>query len=96
MRYLFIVSVSCVIIFIVFCVFSFGGEQSFQRLNNSDALMLTQVCTSFIKGKTPFLNTRRSAADNLVLKTCCKCVYPYLCMCSEVAEKQEECILEEH
>ncbi|XP_047589043.1 N-acetyllactosaminide beta-1,6-N-acetylglucosaminyl-transferase-like isoform X1 [Lutra lutra] len=55
MRYLFIVSVSCVIIFIVFYVFSFGGEQSFQRPNNSDTLILTQVCTSFIKGKTPFL-----------------------------------------
>lgn len=55
MRYLFIFSVSCVIIFIVFYVFSFGGEQSFQRLNNSETLMLTQVCASFIKGKTPFL-----------------------------------------
>lgn len=55
MRYLFIVSVSCVIIFIVLYVFMFGGEQSLQRLNNSDTLMLTQVCASFIKGKTPFL-----------------------------------------
>ncbi|XP_060019687.1 N-acetyllactosaminide beta-1,6-N-acetylglucosaminyl-transferase isoform X6 [Lagenorhynchus albirostris] len=55
MRYLFIVSVSCVIIFIVFYVFNFGGEQGFQRLNNSDTLMLSQVCISFISGKTPFL-----------------------------------------
>uniref|UniRef100_A0A8D0X179 N-acetyllactosaminide beta-1,6-N-acetylglucosaminyl-transferase n=1 Tax=Sus scrofa TaxID=9823 RepID=A0A8D0X179_PIG len=55
MRFLFIASVSCVIIFIVFYAFHFGGEQSFQRLNNSDPLMLSQVCTSSIKGKTPFL-----------------------------------------
>ncbi|KAJ8790572.1 hypothetical protein J1605_004545 [Eschrichtius robustus] len=55
MRYLFIVSVSCVIIFIVFYVFNFGGEQGFQRLNNSDTSMLSQVCISFINGKTPFL-----------------------------------------
>nr|XP_054346922.1 N-acetyllactosaminide beta-1,6-N-acetylglucosaminyl-transferase-like [Pongo pygmaeus] len=55
MRYLFIISVSSVIIFIVFSVFNFGGDQSFQRLNISDPLMLTQVCTSFINGKTRFL-----------------------------------------
>ncbi|XP_071469780.1 N-acetyllactosaminide beta-1,6-N-acetylglucosaminyl-transferase isoform X5 [Marmota flaviventris] len=55
LRYLFIVSVSTVVIFIVFYVFSFGGEQSYQKLNSSDTLMLTQVCTSFINGKTPFL-----------------------------------------
>ncbi|XP_063488470.1 N-acetyllactosaminide beta-1,6-N-acetylglucosaminyl-transferase isoform X3 [Symphalangus syndactylus] len=55
MRYLFIISVSSVIIFIVFSVFNFGGDQSFQRLNISNPLMLTQVCTSFINGKTRFL-----------------------------------------
>ncbi|XP_011886660.1 PREDICTED: N-acetyllactosaminide beta-1,6-N-acetylglucosaminyl-transferase, isoform B isoform X3 [Cercocebus atys] len=55
MRYLFVISVSSVIIFIVFSVFNFGGDQSFQRLNISDPLMLTQVCTSFINGKTRFL-----------------------------------------
>ncbi|XP_017382189.1 N-acetyllactosaminide beta-1,6-N-acetylglucosaminyl-transferase-like isoform X2 [Cebus imitator] len=55
MRYLFVISVSSVIIFIVFSVFNFGGDQSFQRLNISDSLMLTRVCTSFINGKTPFL-----------------------------------------
>ncbi|XP_040105173.1 N-acetyllactosaminide beta-1,6-N-acetylglucosaminyl-transferase-like [Oryx dammah] len=55
MRSLFIVSVSCVIVFIVFCVFNFGGDQGFQRLNNSDTWMLTQVCTSLIKDKTPLL-----------------------------------------
>ncbi|XP_060470798.1 N-acetyllactosaminide beta-1,6-N-acetylglucosaminyl-transferase isoform X3 [Panthera onca] len=55
MRYLFVVSVSCVVLFIVLYVFGFGGEPGFQRLNNSDTWMLTQVCTSFIKGRTPFL-----------------------------------------
>ncbi|XP_029799578.1 N-acetyllactosaminide beta-1,6-N-acetylglucosaminyl-transferase-like [Suricata suricatta] len=55
MRYLFIVSVSCVILFIVLYAFGFGSEQGFQRLNNSDTWMLTQVCTSFIRGKMPFL-----------------------------------------
>jgi N-acetyllactosaminide beta-1,6-N-acetylglucosaminyltransferase len=55
MRCLFIVSVSTVIVFIIFYVFSFGGDQTYQRLNISDTLMLTQICTSFINGKTPFL-----------------------------------------
>ncbi|XP_058523954.1 N-acetyllactosaminide beta-1,6-N-acetylglucosaminyl-transferase isoform X3 [Ochotona princeps] len=55
MRYLFVVSVSTVVIFIVFYAFSFGGEQSSPRLNASEALLLAQVCTSFINGKTPFL-----------------------------------------
>ncbi|CAN0506732.1 unnamed protein product [Rangifer tarandus platyrhynchus] len=55
MRSLFIVSVSCVIVFIVFCVFNFRGEQGFQKLSNSDTWMLTQVCTSLIKDKTPLL-----------------------------------------
>ncbi|XP_060045157.1 N-acetyllactosaminide beta-1,6-N-acetylglucosaminyl-transferase isoform X2 [Erinaceus europaeus] len=55
MRCLFIISISCVVIFIVFYVFAFGRERSFQRLNSSDTLILTQVCTSFIEGKTPLL-----------------------------------------
>ncbi|KAM4835417.1 N-acetyllactosaminide beta-1,6-N-acetylglucosaminyl-transferase isoform 3-T3 [Thomomys bottae] len=54
-RSLFIVSVSTVVVFIVFYVFSFGGDQSYQRLNISDAWTLTQVCTSFINGKAAFL-----------------------------------------
>ncbi|XP_023567852.1 N-acetyllactosaminide beta-1,6-N-acetylglucosaminyl-transferase isoform X3 [Octodon degus] len=53
MRYLFIASVSTVIIFIVFYVFSFGGNRNYQRLNLSDALTLAQICTSFTDGKTP-------------------------------------------
>uniref|UniRef100_A0A8C0N6J0 Glucosaminyl (N-acetyl) transferase 2 (I blood group) n=1 Tax=Canis lupus familiaris TaxID=9615 RepID=A0A8C0N6J0_CANLF len=53
-RYLFIASVSCVVVFIVCYMLGPGGEQSFQKLNHSEALMLTQVCTSFIKGKAPF------------------------------------------
>ncbi|XP_076427699.1 N-acetyllactosaminide beta-1,6-N-acetylglucosaminyl-transferase-like [Peromyscus maniculatus bairdii] len=55
MRYLFIVSVTTVIVFIVLYLLSFGGDQSYQKLNISDSVMLTQVCTSFINGKTPFL-----------------------------------------
>ncbi|VFV30844.1 PREDICTED: n-acetyllactosaminide [Lynx pardinus] len=55
MRYLFVVSVSCVVLLIVLYVFGFRGAPGFQRLNNSDTWMLTQVCTSFIKGRTPFL-----------------------------------------
>ncbi|XP_060228963.1 N-acetyllactosaminide beta-1,6-N-acetylglucosaminyl-transferase isoform X3 [Meriones unguiculatus] len=54
-RYLFIVSATTVIVFIVLYVLSFGGDQSYQKLNVSDSVMLTQVCTSFINGKTPFL-----------------------------------------
>ncbi|XP_027630665.1 N-acetyllactosaminide beta-1,6-N-acetylglucosaminyl-transferase isoform X1 [Tupaia chinensis] len=55
LRGLFIVSVSAVILFIVFYVFNFGGDQNFQRLNSSDTVMLSQICTSFMNGKTPFL-----------------------------------------
>ncbi|XP_021116331.1 N-acetyllactosaminide beta-1,6-N-acetylglucosaminyl-transferase isoform X3 [Heterocephalus glaber] len=55
MRCLFIVSVSTVIIFIVFHVVNFGGDQSYQRLNISDTLMLTRVCASFAGGKSLFL-----------------------------------------
>ncbi|XP_040611798.1 N-acetyllactosaminide beta-1,6-N-acetylglucosaminyl-transferase isoform X5 [Mesocricetus auratus] len=54
MRYLFIVSVTTVIVFIVLYVLSFGGDQSYQKLNISDSVMLTQVCTSFINGRSPF------------------------------------------
>ncbi|XP_037374750.2 N-acetyllactosaminide beta-1,6-N-acetylglucosaminyl-transferase-like [Talpa occidentalis] len=57
-RYLFAVPVSCMILLIAFYVFSFGREQSFQ-LNNSESLLLTQACTSFIEGKTPFLWRRK-------------------------------------
>ncbi|XP_058141198.1 N-acetyllactosaminide beta-1,6-N-acetylglucosaminyl-transferase isoform X10 [Dasypus novemcinctus] len=55
MRFLFIIPVLSVIILIVFYVFNFGGNQSPQKLNTSETLMLAQVCTSFIKGKTSFL-----------------------------------------
>ncbi|KFO33782.1 N-acetyllactosaminide beta-1,6-N-acetylglucosaminyl-transferase, isoform B [Fukomys damarensis] len=55
MRCLFIASVSTVIVFIVFYVFNFGGDQSYQRPNISDTLMLTRVCASFASGQTPFL-----------------------------------------
>ncbi|XP_028619031.1 N-acetyllactosaminide beta-1,6-N-acetylglucosaminyl-transferase isoform X2 [Grammomys surdaster] len=55
MRYFFIVSVTTVIVFIVLYVLSFGGDQSYQKLNISDSVMLAQVCTSFINGKSPFL-----------------------------------------
>ncbi|XP_051050355.1 N-acetyllactosaminide beta-1,6-N-acetylglucosaminyl-transferase isoform X3 [Phodopus roborovskii] len=55
MRYLFIVSVTTVIVFIVLYVLSFGGDQSYQKLNISDSVMLTQVCASFVNGKSPFL-----------------------------------------
>ncbi|XP_045154058.1 N-acetyllactosaminide beta-1,6-N-acetylglucosaminyl-transferase isoform X2 [Echinops telfairi] len=54
-RSLFIVSVSSVIVFIVFYVFNFGGYQVFQHLNTSETWMLSQVCSTFIKGKTSFL-----------------------------------------
>uniref|UniRef100_A0A8C2YK57 Glucosaminyl (N-acetyl) transferase 2 (I blood group) n=1 Tax=Chinchilla lanigera TaxID=34839 RepID=A0A8C2YK57_CHILA len=54
-RYLFVASVSAVIVFIVFYVFSFGGSQSYQRLNVSDTLMLTQVCASFTSARAPSL-----------------------------------------
>ncbi|XP_031214247.1 N-acetyllactosaminide beta-1,6-N-acetylglucosaminyl-transferase isoform X2 [Mastomys coucha] len=55
MRYFFIVSVTTVIVFIVLYVLSFGGDQSYQKLNISDSVMLAQVCTSFINGKSLFL-----------------------------------------
>ncbi|XP_075399030.1 N-acetyllactosaminide beta-1,6-N-acetylglucosaminyl-transferase-like [Tenrec ecaudatus] len=54
-RFLFIVSVSSVIVFIVFYVFNFGGFQGFQNLNTSETWMLSQVCSTFINGKTSFL-----------------------------------------
>ncbi|XP_004695515.1 PREDICTED: N-acetyllactosaminide beta-1,6-N-acetylglucosaminyl-transferase-like [Condylura cristata] len=53
-RYLFIVPLSCVILFIAFYVLSFGREQSFQ-LNNKETSLLTQACAAFSEGKTPFL-----------------------------------------
>uniref|UniRef100_A0A8C2LUR6 N-acetyllactosaminide beta-1,6-N-acetylglucosaminyl-transferase n=1 Tax=Cricetulus griseus TaxID=10029 RepID=A0A8C2LUR6_CRIGR len=54
LRYPFIVSVTTVIVFIVLYVLSFGADQSYQKLNISDSVMLTQVCTSFIKGRSLF------------------------------------------
>lgn len=54
-RYFFIVSVTTVIVFIVLYVLSFGGDQSYQKLNISDSVMLAQVCSSFIDGKSRFL-----------------------------------------
>lgn len=55
MRHFFIVSVTTVIVFIVLYVLSFGGDQSYQKLNISDSAMLAQVCTSFTNGKNSFL-----------------------------------------
>ncbi|XP_063115936.1 N-acetyllactosaminide beta-1,6-N-acetylglucosaminyl-transferase isoform X2 [Cavia porcellus] len=55
-RYLFIVTVSTVLVFIVFYISNFAGDQSHQRLNSSDALLLTQVCAPFARdGKSPSL-----------------------------------------
>nr|AAB39621.1 large I antigen-forming beta-1,6-N-acetylglucosaminyltransferase [Mus musculus] len=54
-RYFFIVSVTTVMVCVVSYVLSFGGDQSYQKLNISDSVRLSQVCSSFIDGKSRFL-----------------------------------------
>ncbi|XP_051826665.1 N-acetyllactosaminide beta-1,6-N-acetylglucosaminyl-transferase-like isoform X3 [Antechinus flavipes] len=55
MHYLFVVPVFTVVLFILFYMFNLYSDQSLQRLNITNTLVLAKVCNSFINGKTSFL-----------------------------------------